>query len=444
MGDKSHVSIEITQMHEPLVSSMKQKMEAVTSEGSICLVNSDVMRNCGDLKLYIPDKVSIGPFHHRREQLIPMEDLKLQYLHTLLNRKLNLEATLSKCVDTLKNLEHKARLFYKEEFACPASDEFVEMMLVDGGFILELFLKSSIKGLRRRNDPVFTTPGLLHRVRLDLILLENQIPFFILQELYRIVPIPKQCNLLVTDLALIFFKSMIPGDYQLHKEKYSPESNHLLDFVRHCYLPTIPRNQTTEQTPRRGLPKPAKTLNKSGIKITKARKKDINMLNVKFKNGTLEIPAIHIRHYTETLFRNFIAYEQCKCHVNSQTGSYSEQISSYVLLIRSLINSERDSKFLEDRHVLLIDDNVNEEEGYKLFERLEKCALKFRDDEQLKDFYYDGVCEQVDKYKPLNWWKIKRIKRDVPWSMWVVAVVVLIGVTCFGTIFSILAFFRHH
>lgn len=188
---RDHVSIEITSEFEPLVSSMKNTMETVVSGRCIGRVNEAIRKE--NEKTYIPDKISIGPLHHGKEALKATEDQKWRYLYALLNRKPSLEKTLHNCVQALKELEHRARLCYDENISL-SSDAFIQMMLVDGGFIIELFLKNVIKGLKRRNDPIFSTPGLLFDLRCNMILIENQIPFFVLQSLYQIIPIPEQCN----------------------------------------------------------------------------------------------------------------------------------------------------------------------------------------------------------------------------------------------------------
>lgn len=73
-----------------------------------------------------------------------MEDHKWRYLYALLTRGSNLKVTLDSCVKALRELEHRARLCYEEDINL-SSDEFLNIMLVDGGFIIELFLKYAVK-----------------------------------------------------------------------------------------------------------------------------------------------------------------------------------------------------------------------------------------------------------------------------------------------------------
>ncbi|GLT60242.1 hypothetical protein SLA2020_330150 [Shorea laevis] len=63
-------------------------------------------------------------------------------------------------------------------------DAFVKVVLLEGCFIIELIRKWKIKELRDENYQ-FLTPFILRRVMHDLLLVENQLPFFILLELFH-------------------------------------------------------------------------------------------------------------------------------------------------------------------------------------------------------------------------------------------------------------------
>ncbi|KAJ0092827.1 hypothetical protein Patl1_24894 [Pistacia atlantica] len=400
---------------------------------------------------YVPDKISIGPLH--KVLSANMENHKWRYLYSLLNRRPNVEARLDRCVQALKELEVKARSCYTDNLEHIRSDDFVKLMLIDGGFIIELFLRHSVKGLKRRSDPIFSTPGLLFELRSDMILLENQIPFIILQRLFEIVPIPKQCTQSLTDLASRFFRNMIPGDYKLNREKFSQEGNHLLDMIRNCFLPTIPRINVKKNTARQSFPSATQLQEDSGVKWKRARTE--NLLDINFVNGVLQIPPLHVHVYTETLLRNFIAFEtSCPCE-------NTHQITSYVLLMVSLIRSEKDVKLLKREGILNSIEDEYEDENEddrlqkretlsKLFDSLRKIPLNE------KDFYYDGLCEQVLGYKAPRWfvWLMKRKgrsndpdrKRDVPFPFALISVVafLLVVLTFLGTLFSVLSFFSRH
>ncbi|XP_022749054.1 UPF0481 protein At3g47200-like [Durio zibethinus] len=432
-----HVAIEIPiHAYDSLVIPLKERMETIATARCICRVNESLLKK--NENQYIPQNISIGPFHQEKNNLKSMEVHKWRYLYSLLNRKPHLEATLDKCVKTLRELEHKARLCYEdhEQIKIP-SNEFVELMLVDAGFLIELFLKYAIKGLKRRGDYVFNTSGLLYELRCDMLLLENQIPYFILQRLFEIVPIPEHCKLSLTELAFRFFKDMIPGDHRLHLVKFGQEGNHLLDLIRHCFLPTIPRVKVKKEEGIRALPYKATKLKAAGIKLKKASTEDL--LDIKFVKGVLQIPPIQVHQYTERLFRNLIAFEQC----GSQNTLH---ISSYVLLMKSLLQDEKDMKLLKRKQILTNYDFIEKKQVTTLFQRLcEEMNVM----EKVNEFYYDGLCEQVKEDKRTSWqlqnWKPMKpgyLQQPLPRIVIVIAVLLIILILV-GALFSIISFFRH-
>ncbi|KAJ6720959.1 PROTEIN putative (DUF247)-RELATED-RELATED [Salix viminalis] len=384
--NRDHISIDIRH-GDHLVASIRRKMETISCSHSICRVRENI-RSTNE-KAYIPDKVSIGPYHHGKQGLENMEEHKWRYIHALLSRKPNLEASLDDCLAALKEVEHKARACYEQEINV-TDDEFLQMMLVDGCFIIELFLKYSIKSLRRRNDPVFTIPGMLFDLRSDLMLLENQIPLFILQRLFEVVPTPTECTQSFAKLAFHFFKYMIPGDPQIHQQKFSQEGNHLLDLICHCLLPTHPGVKGTN--PDQKHFRCATGLQAAGIRIKGSRTK--NLLDIKFARGVLEIPHVIIHQYTESLFRNLIALEHSSC-------DGVQHITSYVFLMKSLVGSDKDVKLLQKKDILTNYD-VTEKEVATLFEKLCEGV-------DLNESCYGGIYDDKNVRVPKTGWIISTL-----------------------------------
>ncbi|WCJ23322.1 hypothetical protein M5689_005354 [Euphorbia peplus] len=431
---REQISIDIKQPNEELLISIRNEMERISYSHSICKVKDNLRKTKSEA--YVPDVVSIGPYHHKKHGLIIEESDKWRYTHALLNRKPNLESSLNECVSSLLEVEHRACSCYAD-YSFDSSDrhEFLKMMLIDGCFIIELLLRYSVKILRRRNDRIFSTPGLLFDLRCDLILLENQIPLFILQRLFEVIPIPRQCTLSFSDLAFRFFKNMIPGDSKINREKFNQEAHHLLDIICHCLLPQNPRPRKPDQS----KPLPSATdLQKAGIKIRRAKSE--NILDIKFSNKTLEIPAIFVHQYTESLFRNLLALEQC-----STDTMQTHFITSYVIFIKMLLKTRRDVELFHKREILINYDANTDREVDKLFDSLCKEV-----EIEVQDFYFDGVCEQVNEYRGVKRWELWRIKKpkfgrrvsNRVRLVFVIAMVALV-VAIVGACFSMLSFFLH-
>lgn len=367
-------SAEIAQEHENFILSVREKMEKASYSHCICKI-PDKLFNHNEEKYTIPALVSIGPLHHGEEKFTFMEGQKWYYINTLLSRTPNMEASLDTCVRKLKELEWRARKCYGEDVTLE-SNKFIEVMLLDGLFIIELFLKLAVKNLRRRGDIIFSTHETFIRLRSDLILLENQIPFFILRELFILVPIPKQCSLSLIELALHFFRSMISGDVQILQKKFGQDFSHLLDLVHQSYLPTFPMVQHSEAETNLHS---ATKLRALGVDIKKF--KNDNLLNINFFDGVLQVPPLNFNNHTEILLRNFIAMEHCNLNC-------SKRVTSYVYLLRYLLQTKEDARLLCQRRIF----NGMEEEDIVLM------FTKIHVEIDVKEFYYKGLCDQIDKY----------------------------------------------
>lgn len=447
-----YISIDVTHSNEThhsneaLVSSIKEKMEDLSSIVVIYKVPGEVRQN--NERAYTPNKISIGPFHHGNDIASKtIEDHKWRYLNALLSRKakteagldinkdvqarkLNPEQNLDNCVKLLKEMEHRAIKCYGEKINL-TSDEFVQMMLVDGCFIIELFLRYSIKALRRPNDPIFTTTGLLLELRCDFILLENQIPLFVLHDLFKTVPIPEQCTQTFNELACRFFANILPGGREVAKEKFCQEGYHFLDLIRHCMLPTYPKELPIKrETPPKELESATK-LRKGGIKFKSAKAK--SLLDIKFANGVLAIPHLKYHLCMEVLLWNLIVFE--RLHFGD-----TQYITSYALLMGCLINAPRDVKLLGQQDIL---SNFKEKEN-----EIADLFKKIKEELKVEDSYYLRLFEQVNGYRKIplrvGWKKSQRDQVRKPSSpKWYIIAFLVLLLTFVGTFFSVLNFSLH-
>ncbi|KAL7144360.1 hypothetical protein ABFS83_07G006300 [Erythranthe nasuta] len=377
--ERDHVSIEIANDNITLQSSIKEKMESISLSHCIYKVHEQLFR--GNENNYFPSLVSIGPFHYGNETHKLMQDKKWRYLNTLLNRKPYSDATLDTCIRALRRMEQKSRNFYGEKIEM-ASDNFVEMMLIDGCFIIELFLEFAFKSLRRRDDVCFGTNDVIFKLRCDLVLFENQVPFFVLEKLFHLVPIPKECTMSLVELSLFFFRKLIPENHAQFPRKVSspPQTLHLLDLIRQHFLPTSPQILSSSNT-QRNIPH-ATNLDSLGIRVKRAISE--SPLNVSFYDGELKIPSLEIHSYTEILFRNLIAME-------NHYPACSKHVTSYVTLMERLIQSNRDVRFFRNKEII-IDGHEREGEIVFLFQKLHM-------DLNVKEFYYNGLCEEISGYQ---------------------------------------------
>ncbi|KAG2324688.1 hypothetical protein Bca52824_007416 [Brassica carinata] len=180
-------------------------------------------------KAYTPQLVLIGPLHRslKFQALKSRGDItkakSLGYLNTEAHKKIYLvEFTKrvegNKVVEELrrkiKEDEDLIRASYSESTAWIGSSDFVEMILHDSIFIIELMLRFLVRGSERIGDPLMDELCLENTIKRDLILLENQLPYFILEKLFD--PIIKilyhEETLHITDLFRCIRVETLPDD----------------------------------------------------------------------------------------------------------------------------------------------------------------------------------------------------------------------------------------
>ncbi|KAK9183338.1 hypothetical protein WN944_026489 [Citrus x changshan-huyou] len=132
-----------------------------------------------NVKAYEPEMIAISAFTYElrsKNHSKLMEEHKNRFLKKLLQRRG--EESAKDYVMTMKDLEKRARRCYSEPVSL-SSDQFVVMIVLDACFIIELFRYTA---QNEWNDPILwiiCIPGKLGR---DLLLADNQLPFFVLQK----------------------------------------------------------------------------------------------------------------------------------------------------------------------------------------------------------------------------------------------------------------------
>ncbi|KAI7981419.1 UPF0481 protein [Camellia lanceoleosa] len=106
-----------------------------------------------------------------------VEEQKLRYLQLLLKSKN--ENSADKYVTAIRLLEQEACRCYAEPISLTVY-EMIEMMLLEGCFIIELMQKFEMEFLRDKNDSIFEMNWMVNSLQGDLMLLESQLPFLVL------------------------------------------------------------------------------------------------------------------------------------------------------------------------------------------------------------------------------------------------------------------------
>ncbi|XP_058760472.1 UPF0481 protein At3g47200-like [Vicia villosa] len=183
---------------------------------------------------YIPKIISIGPFHSTHGSTSDnifhqMEQLKLKYLKGFLNRT---NLSLDDLVFKFQEWENRIRSCYAGLFSYNSND-FLKIIIIDACFIIELFLRNFKYINWKENDPILLKPWLLYDITRDLTLLENQIPFFVLEDIYTLVSL----NLEFPSFLAITICYFCRYNLQKITSVVCPAPKHFTDLLRTFLLP---------------------------------------------------------------------------------------------------------------------------------------------------------------------------------------------------------------
>ncbi|KAG6498207.1 UPF0481 protein At3g47200-like [Zingiber officinale] len=440
----------------------------------------------GDREAYEPNIISFGPYHRGEPHLRAMDKLKPQYLQRFLARTTP-RKTLEECRSYFRTVECRARSAYSETLTM-GSDEFVDMMLHDGCFVVELFISLTERQEGRRqemddgeeHDPIFSSAWAEYYLRLDMLLLENQLPLFLLRDLLGFVDPEKAANSL-KPLALNFFGGdFLPGRTKKLPEKLEvPEtlrrSHHILHLLHAC-IQQVPdainpdKSSNCEDNVIRGGAESfrrspvrdsllassfgrksekkvadefvftpltpatvpcARELKNAGVQIVRKMDTD-SFLDVTFANGRLEIPRIRAYNVSNTILRNLIAFEQ----LYPERGTH---VTDFAYLMDCLIDTREDVALLREADILVSAMGSNRDVA-DLFNRMCKKVVV-----QPTKGHLRAVFEDVPKHceKKYNKWRatLNHAYFGNPWAVIsVVAAILLFLLTIVQTVYSVLCY----
>ncbi|MCD7471082.1 hypothetical protein HAX54_011366 [Datura stramonium] len=367
-----------------------------------------------NIKCYKPLVASIGPFHHGKSKLEHMEKYKKQLAVQFADQNSTKERpegvlpwlpTVSVSIDELyrsvKNIVPNVRECYADELIKDYSEEeFAQMMFLDGCFILQYIhciVTGNYKELQMKSHDIAF-------IRRDLFLLENQIPFEVLQVLMSCkfknnvgmemikmfissahTKPPQRQGFIqsIKDFFLDFFGGVISSVETKQGKGPHPESYTCTQKVMN-FLGKICNGEgpslTKQESTKNRLPAHLLDLLKTHLIDTKAFSKggcylrgewcsyrsamELRRAGIRFRPGksrrlsdikfnsfhcsaVLTLPPITIDDSTKSEFLNLVAYEACP-DTPDDFG-----ITSYLSFMDSLIDHAEDVKELRSQGILL-------------------------------------------------------------------------------------------
>ncbi|XP_047043132.1 UPF0481 protein At3g47200-like [Lolium rigidum] len=465
---------------DELVISMKSDLNRCMTlvedreKGNRCCLICKVVHRIRqtDSTAYEPSVLSVGPYHHSELSLQAMETEKWICLDYIL--KLNREVSLREYLSFISVLEKETRGYYTEEINMD-SREFLQMLLLDSCFIL-VYLGgihsqgANVDGEQLNENTIYVrkreakdmshmdavscqsvSGHLALDIELnkmgkdtdshnqenysgtiewynssavyDLLLLENQIPFFIVKKIYRFFSRHVDTTSLLTGKISEFMEGILyhfpkviteanrPEDFYhlLHlchkylKPSHGLEDDHHLYAIKPHYFHFIfdisrkifsfgrGQDMVHQQTMFHELDwsnsvqkinrwRRAVDYHEAGMMFKKREFDEDNphsLLDIRFTKGLMEIPCLPIDDKSSLLFRNLIAFEQT-C---PQVG---DDITAYFMLMSQLTSTASDVALLAQKGII-VHQMESDEDVSTLFTKLfEYVAFNFHGEHYLK------------------------------------------------------------
>ncbi|TXG65686.1 hypothetical protein EZV62_006961 [Acer yangbiense] len=262
----------------------------------------------------------------------------------------------------------------------------------------------------------------------DIWSVENQIPFFILEDLFKSVKTRDldECydGLSISKLVSLFCDNiceLLSIDKTLFETKFSG-AKHFVDLLRLC-IELADRQLVIEIDTMHTPTLPTITeLHLAGIKFEVGSNKPLFDIRFDKIKGTLEIPKLRIS-YISPYFRNLQMFEALYCETN--------YVNDYAILLGQLVSSPKDAELLILNGIL---ENTESVDPSTFCGEIGKQARG-----KYKRFYYKDLARDLNAYCKSPWHKqnanLKQNYFNTPWaSISVIAAALLLLLTITQTV----------
>ncbi|KAM6553344.1 hypothetical protein CsatB_014106 [Cannabis sativa] len=428
-------------------------------------------------KYYFPQMIAIGPthaeYHEKNNQ--NKNNLKKILVKKFIKDGGNLEArSLLKEIKEKFNLDEQNKLFHEKVKTKLNERQLARMLFQDGCVVLQ-FIHSYVNGEIIEFNEISIAE--IDQICQDLLLVENQIPFEVLVILMRLSKIGSDLaksvyhfismNIMAPD---IFYEKRL--NHNLSRVPANPEELfrgnnmlrlpvHLLDLLRsellyeeeqeqECRDPPIPDDDHKPEREKIKNKGDASAHSSSYYQRSFRNVQDLKEVDIKLKanyskglksvsfsstslffSPTLKLPPLIVDNSTKQKLLNLVAYEMFP---DNNKRNYA--IASYVRLLDSLIDCEKDVKDLRSAHILR---NLlgSDKEVAELFNNISYINLGPK-----HDIYVD-VKKQIQKHYQKKWssWTAEfhqqHCRNPSTFFAFVVGLVILVA-TCIQAIYTVI------
>eukprot|EP00268_Persea_americana_P050162 TRINITY_DN5438_c0_g1_i1.p1 TRINITY_DN5438_c0_g1~~TRINITY_DN5438_c0_g1_i1.p1 ORF type:complete len:256 (-),score=25.77 TRINITY_DN5438_c0_g1_i1:799-1566(-) len=243
-------------------------------------------------------------------------------------------------------LEDVARSYYSDYYDINGSDYFIKMMLINGCFTVEYFLRVH-ENVPGELESMVWVPSL---IRYDILLLENQLPFLILNKIFDLLTALNPHPTVHTDFHSWILRSINSITAEEDANPQPPETVLHLLHLYHSFCLHTSRGEGEKRisiiTSGGGddnvtlKPTEVSNTNSNATVLQEAevmcRKKKTSSLDVTFSKGKKVIPPLLIDSFTKSKFRNLIAFEQFYPYFDSV---FCKNLTAYIGFMDCIINT---------------------------------------------------------------------------------------------------------
>nr|CAB3492247.1 unnamed protein product [Digitaria exilis] len=326
----------------------------------------------------VPRMVAMGPYHHGcvlQDHLKQVEKVKyVAAYHCVMESG----HSLQEVYDAVVSAAHVARRLYDNDLMAGISDgDFLPMMFYDACFLVQYMLwctpaatemEASLRSFFDFNRKV---------LRHDLMLLENQIPWLVVETVMRFRPVE-----LVDFVAdwRHYLKDRKVLEEKLIVLDNSYEPPHLLGLLR-FYM--VGRSNTRVHTRDKfnsiSVSVSAIELAEIGITLTAKETRELIHMGISKKgilSAELSLAPLSLDDERASFLINMAALELCTTSNFGEAGDEDSAVCSYLLLLSMLVHREEDVQELRTKHLLQGGAGLINKDSLGFFTSLQSLPLR--------------------------------------------------------------------
>jgi hypothetical protein len=330
----------------------------------------------GQWFITVPKLVAMGPYHHGQHQLKQAEKAKhVAAYHCIMESA----HSVQEMYDAVASAAYHARSLYDKDVMAGIGDgDFLPMMFYDACFLVQ-YMVSRTEGSDNM-DPSLRAFLDFNRkaIRQDIMLLENQIPWQVVEAVMRFRPVN-----LAEFVAL--WKDYLQDRKDLEEKNFvwdeSYEPPHLLSLLR-FYIVGRTNNAklpTKSKISSISVSVSAIELAQIGMKLTANQATELVHMGINKRGillAELSLTPLSLDDERASFLINMAALELCTTSSFQDAEEEDSAVCSYLLLLSMLVHREEDVQELRTKHLLQGGAGLVNKDALDFFTSLQSLPLR--------------------------------------------------------------------